>query len=236
MPKRSIAILLAGGSGSRMRGAVRDKCLEPLGGYPVITHSVRAFCESGTVGGLVIVCRDDEQQESIRQVLAPYTADLALHWARGGAERQASVLNGLEACPVGTDLAFIHDVARPLVPPQALNRLAAIARRDGGAVLAHRVKDTIKRVPPGTSPETPVPLEDLERPTLWAMETPQVFPHALILAAYRHVATARLSITDDAAAVATMDRKVSIVENLLPNPKITEPHDLHMLEFLLGAA
>ena len=235
MPGHSIAILLAGGSGSRMRGVVHDKCLELLGGRPVIAHSVQAFCESGTVNGLVIVCRDDAQRVAIEKALGPYTQGLSLHWAHGGPERQTSVLNGLEACPAGTGLVFIHDAARPLVPSQALGTLAAIARRDGGAVLAHRVKDTIKRVPPGTLPGMPVPLEDLERPTLWAMETPQVFPHDLILAAYRHVFATRLLITDDAAAAAAMGHRVSIVENLLPNPKITEPHDLQMLEFLLGS-
>ncbi|MDR2863015.1 MAG: 2-C-methyl-D-erythritol 4-phosphate cytidylyltransferase [Puniceicoccales bacterium] len=230
----SIAILLAGGSGNRMRGVVRDKILEPLNGQPVIAWSARAFRESGVVGGFVIVCRDNAQQAAIAAVLRPWLDDsLSVRWARGGEERQDSVLNGIEACPSDTSLVFIHDAARPLLQTASLVELAVLAARDGAAVLAHRVKDTIKQVPPGTRPGDAVVQADLNRATLWAMETPQVFQHRLILDAYRKVALDRVHITDDVAAAGHAGHKVTLVENLFPNPKITEPHDLALVEFLL---
>jgi 2-C-methyl-D-erythritol 4-phosphate cytidylyltransferase len=232
----SYAILLAGGSGKRMRGAVRDKCLEPLGGIPVIQHSVRAFAKSGAVAGFVIVCRDDAQQENIAAALAQSPTTLLpplVLWARGGAERQNSVLNGLERCPVDTELVFIHDTARPFVTPESIAELAKLAAACGAAVLAHRVKDTIKRIPPGASADAPSLLEDLDRAALWAMETPQVFRHMLILDAYRRVAADGLRITDDIAAAVLANHRAGIVENPNPNPKITEPQDLAFAEFLL---
>ncbi|MDR2844634.1 MAG: 2-C-methyl-D-erythritol 4-phosphate cytidylyltransferase [Puniceicoccales bacterium] len=230
----SIAIFLAGGSGSRMRGAVRDKILEPLAGVPVIAHSVRAFREAGVAGGFVFVCRDDAQAAEIGAALRPWLEGVgAVHWTHGGAERQDSVLSGLEACPDGTDLAFIHDAARPLVSPAALRELGAAAARDGAAVLAHRIKDTIKRVPTGARTGDVVAAEDLDRSTLWGMETPQVFRHSLILEAYRRVAADGARVTDDVAAAARAGHKVTLVENLSPNPKITEPHDLALVSFLL---
>ncbi|MDR2430200.1 MAG: 2-C-methyl-D-erythritol 4-phosphate cytidylyltransferase [Puniceicoccales bacterium] len=230
----SIAILLAGGSGNRMRGTVRDKILEPLDGIPVIAHSIRAFTQADVTRSFLILCRDAGQQEAIHAAIRPQMdATATVRWARGGPERQDSVLNGLEACPTGTELVFIHDTARPLVPAAALAQLAEVAARTGGAVLAHRVKDTIKQVPPATPAGTPAALTDLDRATLWAMETPQVFHHALILDAYRKVARENLRVTDDVAAAVHSGHKVALVENLLPNPKITEPHDLAWVAFLL---
>jgi 2-C-methyl-D-erythritol 4-phosphate cytidylyltransferase len=223
-----------------MRGAVGDKCLEPLAGLPVIAHSANAFIESGVVDGFVIVCRDDAQQAAITRALRlPQTETTTavpfsrIYWARGGAERQDSVLNGLEACPADTALVFIHDTARPLPTPESLRALAVRAADVGAAVLAHRVKDTIKRTPSGVAADTPALLEDLDRATLWAMETPQVFRHTLILDAYRRVARERIRITDDVAAAVGAGHPVALVENLHPNPKITEPHDLDLIEFLM---
>jgi 2-C-methyl-D-erythritol 4-phosphate cytidylyltransferase len=307
MSTNSFVILLAGGSGNRMRGAVRDKCLEPLAGVPVLAHSIRAFAQARVANGLIIVCRDDAQEAAIKDLLADSLGDFlrsangaTLRFARGGAERQDSVLNGLEACggvtqtaksAVGANvadsaLAFIHDAARPLVKPELLRQLAETAARHGAAVLARRVKDTIKQIPsavpapapvpavspavspapplaaaentspalssspvlassPASSPSpvpSPVPvpvpvlLRDLDRSTLWAMETPQVFRRALILDAYRRVKADSVRITDDVAAATHVGHKVAIVENLFPNPKITEPHDLAWVEFLLKTA
>ncbi len=230
----SYAILLAGGSGSRMRGAVSDKILAPLAGFPVLVHSLRAFLSAEVVHGFVIVCRDDAQQSAIQEAVQPWISPaFSLRWARGGKERRDSVLNGLLACPDDAELVFIHDSARPLLTTSALLELSVVALRDGAAVLAHRVKDTIKQAPPHPRPVSPAVLQDLDRSTLWAMETPQVFRHHLILDAYRQIISAGIPITDDVAAAIHAGHPVSLVENLSPNPKITEPHDLHWVEFLL---
>lgn len=230
----SVAILLAGGSGSRMRGVVQDKILEPILGVPGLVYSVRAFLASGVVDRFVIVRRDDAQRDAILAALAEHghrNPDIV--WATGGAERRDSVLSGLEAAQAGTELAFIHDSARPLIRPESLRELADAARRDGAAVLAHKVKDTIKQVRKGTVAGAPVDQRDLDRSTLWAMETPQVFRHTLILDAYRRVIADGATITDDVAAATHAGHRVTLVENLFPNPKITEPSDLAWVEFLL---
>lgn len=217
-----------------MRGSVSDKTLAPLAGIPVFVHSLRAFLSAEVVHGFIIVCRDDAQQSAIQAAIQPWVSpSLSIRWARGGKERRDSVLNGLLACPDDAELVFIHDSARPLLTTSSLLELSVVALRDGGAVLAHRVKDTIKQVPPHTRPATPSILRDLDRATLWAMETPQVFRHALILDAYRQIAAANIPITDDVAAATHAGHAVSLVENFFPNPKITEPHDLHWVEFLL---
>jgi 2-C-methyl-D-erythritol 4-phosphate cytidylyltransferase len=76
-------------------------------------------------------------------------------------------------------------------------------------------------------------LRTLERDRLWAMETPQVFARDLLVRAYARVAKKKLSITDDAQAVESLDHPIAILENSEPNPKLTHPSDLAYLEFLL---
>lgn len=66
---REFAVILAGGSGSRMRGSVSDKVLVPLLGKPVIMHSFGAFVESGRVGKVVFACRDSSQQAAIESAI-----------------------------------------------------------------------------------------------------------------------------------------------------------------------
>ena len=69
---REFAVILAGGSGSRMRGSVSDKVLVPLFSKPVIMHSFGAFVESGRVGKVVFACRDSSQQAAIESAIEKY--------------------------------------------------------------------------------------------------------------------------------------------------------------------
>lgn len=230
------AILLAGGSGSRMRGTVEDKVLAPLSGFPVILHSLRAFCDSASVAEVVFVCRDPAQEVAIKASIEKYFPKfgLSIKFARGGAERQDSVLNGLRVVSDKSGLAFIHDGARPMVGAENIVRLAEAALRDGAAVLAARAVDTIKRLPKGKRTLSKCRLDDLERGRLWAMQTPQVFRAADILGAYEYVKKNCIKITDDVAAAALRGIRVSIVENFHPNPKITVPDDIALAEYLMS--
>jgi 2-C-methyl-D-erythritol 4-phosphate cytidylyltransferase len=223
-------ILLAAGRGTRMGGHVADKVLAPLAGVPVLVRGWRAMVEAGEFARVVLVCRDDEQEGAIRDLLAPEPGpDPETVWARGGAERAESVRAGLAALRPETTLVAVHDAARPLVAAASIREVMAAARRDGAAVLAHRVVDTIKRVRSGQGLRQAA-LEDLDRATLWAMETPQVFRRDWLEAGY---ARADAIFTDDAAAVCALGHGVTIVANARPNPKITRPEDLAWATYLL---
>lgn len=237
LASRNTLVLLAGGSGSRMRGTVADKVLTPMGRAtrrPALLHSLNAFFEAGVVGRVVIVTRDATQREAIAEALVADGFDSeGVIFAQGGAERRDSVLAGLDACPPDSALVFIHDGARPLVRAASLRELTAVATRTGAAVLAHRVTDTIKQAPAGATPGEPVALRDLDRSSLWAMETPQVFAYEKIHDAYRRAATGGAVVTDDVAVAELAGLKVALVENLFPNPKITGPADISWCEHLM---
>jgi len=222
---RTAAIFLAAGSGRRMQGAVEDKVLAPLGGRPVFAHSGAAFLESGVADLYVVVYRD------LRQMLAlSAAAPTPSMLIRGGRTRQDSVMHALAALPGDIAYVFVHDCARPLVRPDQLIALHEAVRRKDAVVLAHRVSDTIKECPR----KAPHRLRTLDRSRLWAMETPQVFARDLIVRAYARVAARGLHVTDDAGAVECLGHPIAVIENSRPNPKLTTPHDLAYLEFLLS--
>ncbi len=231
---KTAAILLAGGSGKRMKGTVKDKVLYMLGNMPVIAHSAKAFIESGLVGELVFVCRDDVQQAQIGQIMRQYFpgAGVSVKFARGGAERQDSVLNGLMEVSDESAIVFIHDGARPMITKKNVADLYEAAASDGAAVLASRVSDTIKRLPDSCKSARNCVLEDLDRGRLWAMQTPQVFVCSRIKAAYERVREGAIAVTDDVAAYAISGGKVTVVENGTPNIKITNPEDIALIQFI----
>ena len=222
MPRTAV-ILLAAGSGQRMNGTVEDKILAPLGGRPLFVHSATTFAESGVADFYVIVYRDQKQMMD----LSAYAPTPAL-FVPGGEERQDSVAAALAALPPDISKVFIHDCARPFVRVDQLIALHKIVLREDAVVLAHRVTDSIKEH------RLDGHLKSLDRDKLWAMETPQVFDRDLIVEAYAKVAKKQLHITDDAAAVELLKQPIAILENSLPNPKLTTPADLPWFEYLLA--
>lgn len=220
---RTAAILLAAGSGRRMRGAVADKVLAPLAGRPVFAWSVEAFFASGVADFYAVVYRDRNQMLALA-ALAPTPSVMV----QGGRRRQDSVLNALEALPDEVTYVFIHDCARPLIRPEQLVALHKLVRREKAAALAHRVVDTIKEQRGQTSSK----LRTLDRSRLWAMETPQVFARELVARGYSRAQASGRLLSDDTAAIEP--HPIALLENPHPNPKLTTPADFGYAEFLLS--
>ena len=230
------AVILAAGGGKRMKGVVKDKTMFILAGKPVLWHSAKAFADSGRVSELIFVVRDARQKKSISDAVSGLakSSNVKIAFAKGGAERQDSVLNGLRKVGKAFEGVLIHDSARPLLGSENMRRLCDAVEKDGAAVLANRVSDTIKRLPKNRKSLSKCPLEDLERARLWAMQTPQAFKRDEILSAYEYVSANKIAVTDDVGAARLGKIPVSLVENAEPNPKITVPSDIDYLEFLIS--
>lgn len=227
----TVALLLAGGSGSRMAAASGDKLLLPVAGRPAFAHVLTACLRSGIIDGTVIVSRSASQQQTLQQIAQEVCPDLPARFVRGGATRQESVKAGLAAVPDSTRWIMVHDCARPAVHPESMHQLHQhLLRHKDPCSLAHRVPDTIRSF--ATDPTTSATTATcLNRSTLWAMETPQAFPAALLQKAH---AALRQPVTDDLAAVEAMGCPVRLVENPFPNPKLTRPADRPYLESILA--
>jgi 2-C-methyl-D-erythritol 4-phosphate cytidylyltransferase len=228
-------ILLAGGRGQRM-GEGGDKLLRSLRGRAVADYSFSLFGHRPEIAATVVVHRDADQRAALEALpgLARLAAQGPITWARGGGRRQDSVRAGLAALPRAVTRVAMHDLARPLLSHRALDALFAAARDADVLSLAHPVTDTIKRLPSGAMSTQAAAWEDLERPRLRAVETPQVFPRDLLTSALDHLEAQEREVTDDLAAVAMLGYPARLVDNPDANPKLTVPEDIPILEAILA--
>ena len=222
------AILLAGGSGRRMGGV--DKLLIEVRGIPLLRRVLNAFEACPAVDRIVLVAREDRIPEYTR-LASEWRATKVSRIVPGGAERQDSVWNGLEALVPPPDIVLIHDAARALVAPELIGRCVVAAAESGAAIPAARVHDTIKRVASGDEARV---VETLDRSLLRAAQTPQTFRYALIREAYEPLVRQRIIVTDDAAAVERAGHAVRIIESGGNNMKVTTHEDILLAEMVLS--
>lgn len=215
------AVVVAGGSGRRMGGAVRKQYLELLG-EPVLLRAVRPFVEHPGVGVVVVVLPPEDAASP-----PAWLTGLGVRIVAGGEERGDSVWNGLLATPEDAPVVLVHDGARPLVSREVIGRVLEAARA-GPAVAAVPVADTIKEVGEGG-----LVLATPARARLWAAQTPQGFPRPVILDAHRRAREEGFRGTDDAALCERFGIPVRVVEGAPENLKVTRPLDLAAAEALV---
>lgn len=179
------AILLAGGSGSRL-GHSENKVFIEVGGAPLLAWSVRAFASCDAIDHLLVVAREGEHGR-VARVVEEHHAGADVRLATGGATRHASELSGLDALadPIAAgevDVVLIHDAARPFVTPDLITRVVDAAREVGGAVPTLALGDGVYRLTDDGTAIVPEPGE------LHRVQTPQGFRAAPLLDAYRRSA------------------------------------------------
>jgi len=216
--------------GKRM-GAGSNKQYLLLDGMPILARTVRAFQEAAFIDAIYLVSPEQEIPFCRSEVVERYGFSKVRAIVPGGAERQHSVLNGLDAMEgiAQDDLVLIHDGVRPFVSAELLRSAATAAGEFGAAVVAVPVKDTVKVVKEGMITETPA------RKQLWLAQTPQAFRFGLIRAAHAEAAAQGFLGTDDASLIERQGGQVRIVKGDYRNIKITTPEDMILAEaFLKG--
>jgi len=219
-----IAIILAAGSGVRMQSTV-NKHLLLLAGKPVIVHTLLAFERCAAIDSIVLVT-SAENMAAYRTLIAEHNITKVSHIVLGGDTRQASAHNGLRAAG-DCDIVLLHDGARPLIAQREIEAVIRDAAEYGGAVVAVPAKDTTVRAREGFI-ET-----QLDRSTLWQVQTPQGFRATVIREAYEAAARDGVQSTDDTGLVTRLGGRVKITPGSYANIKITTPEDLAMAQALL---
>jgi 2-C-methyl-D-erythritol 4-phosphate cytidylyltransferase len=209
------AVLVAAGSGSRL-GADVPKAFVRVGGRTLLEIAAERFRDDPRVRDCVVVAPDSWVDEAAVASGCPAVP--------GGATRQLSVHAGLRALADDVDTVLVHDVARPFVPAGVVDRV--LAALDGGAdaaVPGLPVTDTIKQID-----ESQVVVGTVDRSSLVAVQTPQGFRLAALVAA--HEAAPDEHATDDAALIEAMGGRVVVVAGDADGFKITTPDDLLLAE------
>jgi 2-C-methyl-D-erythritol 4-phosphate cytidylyltransferase / 2-C-methyl-D-erythritol 2,4-cyclodiphosphate synthase len=198
-----------------------------LNGQPLLCRTLSAFRSTPEISVMQVVIAPQD-----RDIYFAAVEGLALPSpVSGGATRQQSVLNGLEALVAAApDFVAIHDAARPFVPPRDIAACLAAASAPGidGAILGATLTDTLKRVEEGTIAAT------VPRTGMWRAQTPQIFRFTQILDAHRAAAALgqneASALTDDAAVAERAGLKVVMVAGSTENRKITTADDLQQAQ------
>lgn len=220
----SCTAVVADAGSSRRMGS--DKLLLPLGEIPVLIRTLRALENCGEITEIIVVTRED-LIVPIGQLCKDAALDKVTKVVVGGATRTDSVLAGVREAEGKAQLIAIHDAARPLVTEEVIIQAIEMARVRGAAAPAVPVKDTLKRAVDGVVVNTP------DRAELFAVQTPQVFEHGLILGALEKAVADGVELTDDCAAVERLGMSVCLAPGSYENIKLTTPEDVAVAESIL---
>ena len=215
------AIIVAGGTGSRMRGDM-PKQFMLLNGKPVIQYSIDAFHAFDPDCQIIIVIHPDYMAywEELCSEFSITTAHTAV---RGGENRFDSVKNGL-AHIEGDGLVAVHDAARPVISAGFVGKQFSEAAIHGTAIPGTVLNDTIRIIEGDGS-------RQLDRGFLRAMQTPQVFRVSELKQAYAQ--TFQALFTDDASVVQSAGFPLHLTQGRPENIKITNPQDIAIAEVLM---
>ena len=219
-------LIPAAGMGRRM-GSNRNKLLLTLLEKPLLSWTLLASEASREISWIGIIAQP-EDFEDIEEILAGVSLSKPVQLITGGATRQESVYNGLQALPLAAERVLIHDGARCLATPELFDRCAKALLESPGLIAAIPVKDTIKVVD-----ETGLIQSTPDRRQLWAAQTPQGFEVQLLKQCHDKGRDLGWEVTDDAALFEKCGLPVLIVEGEETNLKLTTPVDLAIAEFIL---
>ena len=224
---KTVAIIVAGGSGTRFGAELPKQFLE-LGGKPILMRSIEAFANSGNCPVDVIVTLPSDQIDLWQRLCDRYGFDVPHRVVPGGETRWHSVKHALDS--MGdvneVDIIAVHDGVRPMVTADVICRTIEAVRRDGAAIPVVALNDSVRQVVGEAS-------HALDRSTLRAVQTPQAFDARLLLDAYS--LPYQTTFTDDASVVEQLGHPITLVEGDPHNLKITRPMDLALAEYLLNS-
>jgi 2-C-methyl-D-erythritol 4-phosphate cytidylyltransferase len=232
---RTVAVVLAAGSGSRFSGS-RPKQLEMLGGRSILEHSVLAFDRSPSVDEVIVVVAEHLVTATAAGLAGYQKVSRVI---AGGAARTDSTRAAIASIRADADpdcKVLFHDAARPLVSQDAIISCAAALDSHQAAAVVVPSSDTIVQVNDGILRRV-LPRGDLAR-----AQTPQGFLFWVISRAHDLAAAdpdfAEMAATDDCGVVLRYlpDVQIQAVLGSDRNIKITYPADLAIAEMLLGHA
>ncbi|MFM7015849.1 MAG: 2-C-methyl-D-erythritol 4-phosphate cytidylyltransferase [Bacteroidota bacterium] len=210
---KKVAIIVAGGSGSRMNAPLPKQFLL-IANEPVLFHTLRKFEK---VADQTILVMHPEWITHWKQLIIDHHFTLEHSIVSGGETRAESVYNGLKTIDSNC-LVAVHDAARPLVTTHLIEQTFETAEKHGACIPVISLKESIRRIQEGGSSSF------VNREEYKIVQTPQTFQYKLLMEAYAN--ENRAYFTDDASLVEASGQPVFLIEGEESNIKITLPTDL----------
>ena len=216
------AIIVAGGSGQRMKSPVPKQFLE-LNQKPVLMHTIEKFFLAASSICIVVVL--PKSYHNVWTDLCDKHQFKILHQiCEGGATRFQSVKNGLVHCKEKGIIA-VHDGVRPLIHPDLIQKLYNDAESNSAVIPVCPVLESIRKSDKRGS-------KALDRCKYYTVQTPQCFSSELLQNAY--LQNEKVTFTDDASVVEAMGKEVHHFKGDRTNIKLTTPEDFIFAEALLA--
>jgi len=220
---KSYAIIVAGGSGSRMQ-SVLPKQFIALSGKPVLMHTLSVFHNSLSSPQIILVLHAG-YHGLWAELCAKHNFTIPHTLIAGGQTRFHSVKNAIDLITDKDVLIAVHDAVRPMVTADIIDRAYQCAADKGTAVTAVKSRDSVRQVTDDVS-------FAVNRDSIYLVQTPQTFQSALLKQAYQQPYAD--NFTDDASVVEQSGVKITLVEGSYSNIKITFPEDITIAEALIN--
>lgn len=218
---KKYALIVAGGSGTRMQAVVPKQFLL-LNGKPVLMHTIEAFYYAETKPDIIIAMHPNFHTYW-EELCISHQFELPHQLIDGGETRFQSVKNGLGLVEDDA-LVAVHDAVRPLTGSAVIDQSFIYAEQYGTAIAAVKSRDSVRRLTGGVS-------TSLLRDEIYLVQTPQTFHAKLLKNAYQQ--PYEDNFTDDASVVENAGITVKLIEGSHQNIKITFPEDIVIAELLL---
>jgi 2-C-methyl-D-erythritol 4-phosphate cytidylyltransferase len=217
---RKIAVIVAGGSGTRMKNEIPKQFLF-LRNKPVLYFSIKAFLEAYEDMEIILVLPEEHIGKG-QEIIDGYFEASRFRITAGGRTRFHSVQNGL-ALIDDEAIVFVHDGVRCLLTQDLIRRCYDAALELGTAIPAIPCNDSVRLLQPNGNTV-------LDRNKVRLIQTPQTFHSKILLPAY--AIDYKDAFTDEASVVEAFGLNVNLIEGETDNIKITTPTDLFIAEFI----
>lgn len=226
----NIAIILAGGNGTRMGSDIPKQFID-IYGKPLVIHTLESFDSNSNIDAIAVVCKEG-WHEDLKIWIRKFGINKVKWIVQQGETRQESTYNAL--CKLKgecseDDIVIVHDSARPLISQRIIDDNVAGAKEYGAVDTVVPTADTIiSSKDDETIDFVPV------RKELYLGQTPQSFRYGLILKAHeKAIESNKQNSTDDCQLVLSLDEKVHLVNGDKLNFKITTFEDLLLLKSVI---
>lgn len=231
---RAAVVIVAAGSSTRMQRTA-DGVRKPqmlLEGVPILERTCAVFDAIPDVHEVILVAHPDDVATYEQWTLDKPALDKVRAIVPGGKQRADSVRAGVFWCGFDVQVIAVHDAARPLVRPETVQQALRTAQREGAALVAVPVTDTLKEA--DVSRETGArAVRTVDRRKLWSAQTPQVFDAMALRELVKDAAEEGFAPTDDSALWERAHGPVPLVRGESTNLKITTPTDLEIAAAIL---
>ena len=226
---KTITVIPAGGKGIRS-GITTPKQYLRFNDKELIVYTLDIFQQNEMIDE-IIISAEGNYINLLNDLKEKYNLSKISKVVEGGNTRQYSVYNALKSLTAAADneLVAVHDAARPLLPQEVLIDAVQTAKQKGNALVCIKAKDTLI-----TGNE--VVESYLDRDEVYYVQTPQIFPHSILMKAMKNAYENNFVGTDESMLVRQIGEKVNIVEGSVYNFKVTTADDIKMFERLISTS